>query len=81
MQINVLLFAAAKEAANSDQLKLSFNTPPSAAELLEQIGCELPSLQSLLPSCRLAVNSCYVDGEHTIEPTDEIALIPPVSGG
>lgn len=32
-------------------------------------------------ACRLAVNHAFVQGEQPLAPGDELALIPPVSGG
>lgn len=32
-------------------------------------------------ACRLAVNLEFVGTDHALDPSDEIALIPPVSGG
>lgn len=81
MQINVLLFAAAKEAAQTDSITLTVADQVTAAEILAAIGSQLPQLQPLLPSCRLAVDSCYVGVEATITESSEVALIPPVSGG
>ncbi|MAI31167.1 MAG: hypothetical protein CMM07_05755 [Rhodopirellula sp.] len=42
---------------------------------------EYPELQSLLPSCRFAVDCEYVGSDARVPPGAEVALIPPVSGG
>jgi molybdopterin converting factor subunit 1 len=81
MQVNVLLFAAAKEAAQSESITISVANQPTAADLLSAIGSEVPSLRALLPSCRLAVDNCYVGPQALIGENSEVALIPPVSGG
>ena len=40
-----------------------------------------PGLDALLPRCAIARNSSYVDGVVTLNYGDEVAVIPPVSGG
>jgi len=42
---------------------------------------EHPALRPLLPSLKIAVNHEYVDAERILTEEDEVALIPPVSGG
>lgn len=81
MQVNVLLFAAASEAAKSDSICVELAQDASAGDLLAEIGRQLPQLASLLPACRIAVDCCYVDSDAPVDAKSEIALIPPVSGG
>lgn len=81
MRIQVLLFAAAKEAAGSNSIEIEVSDRPRASDVLKAIASQLPQLDPLLPSCRLAVDCCYVTGDAPIERGSEIALIPPVSGG
>jgi molybdopterin converting factor subunit 1 len=81
MQIRVLLFAAAKEAAQTDSISVQVAEPATAADLLDAVGLQLPQLKPLLPSCRVAVNCCYVAEDAAVAADSEIALIPPVSGG
>ena len=81
MQIPVLLFAAAKQAAKSEAITVDVPEDPRAADVLQAIGDQVPQLTALLPSCRLAVDCCYVGDDAAIRPGSEVALIPPVSGG
>ncbi|MEM1069648.1 MAG: MoaD/ThiS family protein [Planctomycetota bacterium] len=81
MQLNVLLFAGAKEAAGSDHVTIHTHGEPTASEVLKALEQQHPALSDLLPSCRLAVGNNYVDSDHTVTANDELALIPPVSGG
>jgi molybdopterin converting factor small subunit len=41
---------------------------------------KFPALKQL-SSCSLAVNECYVQGAIGLKTGDEVAIIPPVSGG
>jgi molybdopterin converting factor small subunit len=81
MRIEVLLFAAAKEAAHSDRVQIDVAADARAADVIEAIGLAVPGIANLLPSCRLAIDNCYVAAEHAVTPHSEVALIPPVSGG
>jgi molybdopterin converting factor small subunit len=49
--------------------------------VIAAVGRHLPELLGLLPSCRLAVDCCYVNDDAAVSADSEIALIPPVSGG
>jgi molybdopterin synthase sulfur carrier subunit len=52
----------------------------TVAELRTELQKKYPSLAGLR-SLFIAVNSNYADDSAVISPADEIALIPPVSGG
>ncbi len=41
----------------------------------------VPSSAPRIQSCMIAVNTEYVDNNHVLEPGDEVAFLPPVSGG
>lgn len=82
MQLDILLFAAAKDAAGSETIQLDVPERVSASDVLAAIGDQIPQLAGLLPSCRLAIDCAYVAGDFEIASNaKEIALIPPVSGG
>ena len=82
MQLEVLLFAGAREAAGCDTIRVDVSEPAVAGDVINAIGRKLPELTGLLPSCRLAVDCAYVTSETPVtEHCNEIALIPPVSGG
>ena len=52
----------------------------TVGELKEELGERFPELSGL-KSLFVAVNNDYADDDRVLLPTDEIALIPPVSGG
>jgi molybdopterin synthase sulfur carrier subunit len=52
----------------------------TVAALKETLFENYPSLKGLR-SVFIAVNNAYADDQHSIRETDEIAIIPPVSGG
>jgi molybdopterin synthase sulfur carrier subunit len=52
----------------------------TVGELREALMAQYPALQELR-SLFIAVNQSYADDSQPLRPEDEIALIPPVSGG
>ena len=81
MQLSVRLFAALRERAGTDELRLD-GLPDGAtvADLKRELLARFPELRSL-DHVRAAVGNAYVDEASTLREGDEVALIPPVSGG
>lgn len=81
--VTVLLFAALKDAVRSDRMtvRLATSAPVTVEEFLAHCGAQYPALVAWLPHVRVAVNCAYADNSQTLAPGDEIALLPPVSGG
>lgn len=80
--VRVLFFASAREATGRSEEMTSCD-PEGISERVfwDQLVVRHPALASLRSSMRLARNHEYMDREALICPGDEIALIPPVSGG
>lgn len=81
MRITVKFFAILKDRAGTDQTALDIaggSTVESALETLK--GC-YPGIAKDLPRTAIAVNRNYVKGVTVLRDGDELALIPPVSGG
>ena len=74
MEVKVRLFAGLRQRAGSDHVSVELSEPATVADLLAAL--DLPPR-----SCVVAVNREYVPGDRPIAPGDEVALIPPVSGG
>jgi molybdopterin converting factor subunit 1 len=81
MRIRVRLFAAAKERAKASSLEVTVPPPQTVGALLEAVGHASPALRSLLPQLRVAVNEAFAEPNTVLAEADEVALIPPVSGG
>ena len=81
MKISVKLFAAAKQRAGSDAVQVELPPPATVAQLRSALAEQHPSLASLLPHARFAINSDYAADQAAIPAAAEIAIIPPVSGG
>ena len=76
MKIKVLAFARYKELLGFDEIELPLPDPPSLSELLKQ-----PCFAALPENALLAVNQKFADNSMGLCPGDEVAIMPPVSGG
>ena len=76
MEVTVRLFAMLRERAGSPELTLEL---PDGARVGDALA-ELHGLAEDLPLV-MAVNREYANEERVLDPGDELALIPPVSGG
>ncbi|MGI9515848.1 MAG: MoaD/ThiS family protein [Pirellulaceae bacterium] len=81
MDVNVVLFARARELAGSDSICLSLDDEATVADLKTQLLRQYPALGELLPHCTLAVDHVYSDDGTRLHDGCEIGCIPPVSGG
>lgn len=79
--VSVLLFAGLKQAAGTDTLTIALPADATAAALLNALAAAHPHLAGRLNQCRVAIDQAFVGPEHPVTGADEIALIPPVSGG
>lgn len=80
--MEVLLFGIAKDIVGSSSYIIGENVvmPTSVAELKQRLTTDFPELGKL-SSLAVAVNSEYAEDGVLLNGQDEIALIPPVSGG
>jgi MoaE-MoaD fusion protein len=81
MQVRVLFFGVLKDVIGkaSDSLELSEGN--TIADLLSHYQSISPRFHELLPTLAVALNQQYANAETTLAAGDEIALLPPVSGG
>lgn len=77
----VRLFGPARETVGSETVTLELGEEATAADAVAALAAEHPALAALLPRSRVAVNLEYVDARRRLAPGDEIAILPPVSGG
>jgi molybdopterin converting factor small subunit len=83
MVLNILAFGAAKDAVNGSTVEFTVDINGdklTASELKKQLLDTYPSLNNL-PAFMLAVNSVYATDKTYIKSGDEVAIIPPTSGG
>jgi MoaE-MoaD fusion protein len=81
MIVKIIFFAGAREAVGRREILLEVGSEETAGGLLAKVTDQFPSLHRLSASFRLAVNHEYVEGTYRLADGDEVAMIPPVSGG
>ncbi|HEX6961822.1 MAG TPA: molybdopterin converting factor subunit 1 [Lacipirellula sp.] len=81
MKVAVKLFAAARELAGETELAVELPDGADVAQLRASLAAKSPQLKPIADRSLIAVNSEYADQATVIRAGDEIALIPPVSGG
>ncbi|MFS4456638.1 molybdopterin converting factor subunit 1 [Maribacter sp. 2304DJ31-5] len=79
--MEILFFGIAKDIVGASQMAFSTaDMPSSVAELKQHLMDSYPEF-SKLSSLAVAVNSEYAQDDVPLERNDEVAIIPPVSGG
>lgn len=81
MQIRILFFGILKDIVGSNQDELEMPEGSSVADVLARYELRFPKLRESLPSIALAVNQQYAGPDAKLKSGDEIAVLPPVSGG
>lgn len=79
--MRVLFFAQLKDATGCDAAEIAATSPLNAAQLWAELLQRFPALAAHRANVRLARNREYATPDTTFAAVDEIALIPPVSGG
>lgn len=83
--IEVLLFAAIRDAAAMDTLTVPIHERSTAGDVLQTVAEQLPEVAAIVQVSRLAIDGTYVATDfHLVSANGdkpEFALIPPVSGG
>ena len=81
MKVAVKLFAAARELAGGGQVEIELPPGADLAELRQALATRYPKLAALSSRSLMAVNAEYASDSTPVTEGDELALIPPVSGG
>ncbi len=80
MKCSILLFGIARDIVGERSLELRFDTEITVETLLEDLKSRFPKFKEL-SSLLVAVNDEYAEPGKVLYGNEEIALIPPVSGG
>lgn len=80
MMVKLLAFGIARDIAGGPEIRMSLPEGATAGALKAALEERYPRLQQL-KSFLLAVNNEYAGDEVKITEADEVAIIPPVSGG
>ena len=81
MDVDVRYFAIIREIVGLSAERREVPEGATAGDIFTQLIRENPRLERMRPVTMLMVNKAYVTHEHELHDGDELALIPPVSGG
>jgi len=81
MKVRLKLFSIAKDIAGFSEETIDLMSPANADDVLEYLTRKDTRFTAWRDSIRLAVNQQYVPKSHSLNDGDEVAVIPPVSGG
>jgi molybdopterin converting factor subunit 1 len=81
MRVRVLFFGMLKDLAGKSSELLELPESASVADVLAYYQAHIPRFKESLPSMAMAVNQQYAGPETKLKLDDEVALLPPVSGG
>jgi molybdopterin synthase catalytic subunit len=78
--VRVLMFGALADVARRSD---DFEIAPSATarDVVDAVRSRYPRASSIIDRCSIAVNLETVEPAHPVAPSDEVALLPPMSGG
>ena len=81
MRIRVLFFGQLKDVTGRAQEESELSDGAKVDDLFERYGRRFPKLAEFRGSIATAVNQEYADGRKLLAAGDEVAFLPPVSGG
>jgi len=81
MTVHLRFFASLRERLKASAAERTLPDGATVGELWTALCRERPDLEPLSKSISFAVNREYVERDHRLADGDEVALIPPVSGG
>ncbi len=79
MIVQLLLFAESREIIGESQIRCQIDEGAAVSDLLDKLMSQYPRLKDL--EIKVAVNTEYVENTHILHDSDEIAIVPPISGG
>lgn len=81
MRLRVRFFASLRERLRQSELVWELPEGATVADLWRSLCAADDRLAVMSASVSFAVNQVYVDADHGLSEGDEVACIPPVSGG
>jgi MoaE-MoaD fusion protein len=81
MRVRILFFGSLKEMVGKSADLIDLPEGASVRDALARYESQIPRLKESLPSLALAVNQQYAGPDTPLRESDEVALLPPVSGG
>jgi len=81
MLVKVKCFAWAYEVTGSDEIEVEMKESAKVSDLREILSQKFPEFSGRMESIAVSINQEFVGEGAIISSSDEVALIPPISGG
>jgi molybdopterin converting factor subunit 1 len=81
VKVRLRFFAALREIVGCEEMEKDVSEGTTPGLILEELAVEHPKLEPYLKVVKIAINQEFADRENPLTNDDEIAFLPPVSGG
>lgn len=81
MKVKIKFFAGCQDIAGKRESEVELKEETNAKMLLEKLIKDYPGLEKMAKNILLSINMEYASSDTILKDGDEVALIPPVSGG
>lgn len=81
LKVRVKLFASYKEKAGTSDIEMTLSDAATVSDAASELLRLYPSISGDTSRLMIAVNEEYQEHDYPLAENDEVAFIPPVSGG
>ena len=81
IHVTVKMLALARDLSGTSETTLHLENGAAISQLFDSLARQYPKFNEWKNHLRFAVNYEYVEDTHVLHDNDEVAVIPPVSGG
>ena len=81
LKVRVKLFASYKEKAGTSDIEMCLSEEATVSDAASELLRLYPSISGDTSRLMIAVNEEYQEHDYLLAENDEVAFIPPVSGG
>jgi molybdopterin converting factor subunit 1 len=81
MNVSVRLFARVRDLAGADRVAVELPDGATVGDLRRALAVVHPAMAAIIGRCAVAVDAEFAEDARSLAPCQEIALLPPVSGG